>query len=149
MDLFSMLTVVYKYKKLYEKRCCAVMKEYDLKIADLDILYYIAHSGPRNMARDIVDLGMSKANVSKSVDHLRKKGLVILTEDQEDRRCIHIEMTGKAEPVIREVTAIRSQMGDKLLSGIAGEDVEAVIRVMRQIGKNMNEELIDMSGGQL
>ena len=72
-NLFDMLTVVYKYKRLYERRCQAITKKYDLRVTDIDILYYVAHSGPRNLSRDIVDMGMSKANVSKSVEHLYQK----------------------------------------------------------------------------
>lgn len=148
MDLFSMLTVIYKYKKLYEKRCCEIMKEYELRIADLDILYYIAHSGSRNLAKDIVDLGMSKAHVSKSVDRLRRRELVVLREDKEDRRCVHIELTQKAMPVVNKLSVIRREMGESLSEGISYEDKEAVIRVMRQVGENMNIELMNMSGGQ-
>ena len=143
-NLFDMLTVVYKYKKLYERKCSSVMKKYDLRIADLDILYYIAHSGRKNLARDIADTGMSKANVSKSVEHLRRKGLVALSEDAEDRRCLHIEATDAALPVIHDIAMVREEMGESLSRGIAQEDKEAVVRVMSQIGENMNSELMNM-----
>lgn len=143
-NLFDMLTVVYKYKKLYERKCCGIMKKYDLRIADLDILYYVAHSGQKNLAKDIADMGMSKANVSKSVEHLRRRGFVMLSEDTEDRRCLHIEVTREAQPVIRDITQVRRELGGSLSQGISQEDKEAVVRVMRQIGRNMNSELMKM-----
>lgn len=144
-NLFSMLAVIYRYKKLYERYCWEIMKKYDLRAADIDILYYVAHSGSENLSKNIVNMGMSKANVSKSVDHLREKELVALSEDREDRRCVHIEITEKAVSLVREIEAIREDMGKRLSRGIAEKDKEAVVRVMRLINENMNEELERLS----
>ena len=142
--LFDVLTVVYKYKKLYEKNCQALMKKYDLKVADIDILYYVSRSGHRDLARDIVDEGMSKANVSKAVEHLHSKGYVTLQEDGEDRRCIHIKPTESAVPIILEIEVIRSGMAKTLSKGIAPEDREIVTRVMRQLCENISGELTEL-----
>lgn len=144
MNPTDMLTIIYRYKKLYERRCCELMKQLDLRIADLDILFFVSHSGPKNFAKDIVDMGMSKSNVSKSVEHLRKNGYVVLSEDQEDRRCVHIEITKKAAPVVRELEIIREEMGRNLLKGVSEADKSIIIRIMYQIGENMNTELNNM-----
>ena len=143
-NLFDMLTVVYKYKRLYERRCQAITKKYDLRVTDIDILYYVAHSGPRNLSRDIVDMGMSKANVSKSVEHLYQKGLVELTEDKEDRRCVHIELTEEARTVIEEAATVRRELRHSLMQGIGEEYTKTVIRVLQQINENMTNELAHM-----
>ena len=142
--LFDMLTVLYKYKKLYERRCQDTMKKYDLRIADIDILYYVAHSGPRNRSKDIVDIGMSKANVSKSVENLYRKGFVELTEDKEDRRCVHIELTGQAYDVIGEVSHIRRSIEQCLMVEVTDADKEAVSRVFHRVNENVTEELFCM-----
>lgn len=139
--LLDALTVIYKYKKLYEKQCQRLMKEYNLRVADLDILHYVAHSGQKNLSKDIVDYGMSKANVSKSVEHLRQIGLVELREDREDRRCVHIEPTAAAAEVIEEVAQVRRNMAQILGRNISGEDREALLRVMKQLNYNVSEEL--------
>ncbi|MBE5882921.1 MAG: MarR family transcriptional regulator [Lachnospiraceae bacterium] len=140
-NLFDTLTVIYKYKKLYERRCQGLMKKYDLRIADIDVLHHVAHSGKKNMARDIADEGMSKANVSKAVEHLHQKGLVELCADKEDRRCVHIEPTEEAREIILAVEDIRRDMGNSLSEGISKEDREAVVRVMHQLCNNMAKEL--------
>lgn len=139
--LFDTLTVIYKYKKLYERHCQDLMKKYDLRIADIDVLYHVAHAEGRNLAKDIVDDGMSKANVSKAVEHLHRKGLVDLVADKEDRRCVHIDPTEKAQDIIVEVERIRRNMGSSLSEGIPQEDRETVIRVLHQLCDNMTQEL--------
>ncbi|MBO5336553.1 MAG: winged helix DNA-binding protein [Lachnospiraceae bacterium] len=141
--LFDTLTVVYKYKKLYERRCQGVMKKYDLRIADIDVLHYVSRAGDKNLSKDIVDEGMSKANVSKSVEHLHQKGYVELYEDKTDRRCVHIKPTEAAEPIIIEVEQIRKDMGASLASGITPEDKEATFRVMQLLCQNMSRELAE------
>lgn len=142
-NLFDTLTVVYKYKKLYERNCQGLLKKYDLKIADIDVLYHVVNSGNRNLAKDIVDDGMSKANVSKSVEHLHRRGLVELVADKEDRRCVHIEPTAEARGIVIEVERIRRTMGEELSEGISEEDRRAVARVMHQLYDNMSRELVE------
>ena len=146
-NLFDTLTVIHKYKRLYEKRCQGIMKKYDLRIADIDVLYYVAHCGEKNLAKDIVDEGMSKANVSKSVEHLHQKGYVHLNADREDRRCVHIVLAAEAEPIIADIEFIRRSMGDSLSVGIAEEDRTAIVRVIRQLCENMNQELTEGENG--
>lgn len=144
-DLADMLTVIYKYKKLYEKRCSGIMKQHDLKAVDIDILYYITHSGSRNLSKDIVDMGISKAHVSKSVDHLRQKGFVVLLEDQEDRRCLHIEPTGSAREMAQEIGEIRARIQEEISKGLTEEDKEAVVRAVQKLSQNINREIAEMS----
>ncbi|MBQ2803035.1 MAG: MarR family transcriptional regulator [Lachnospiraceae bacterium] len=148
-NLFDTLTVIQKYKKLYEKRCHGLMKKYDLRIADLDILYYVAHSGEKNLAKDIVDEGMSKANVSKSVENLHQKGYVHLNADKDDRRCVHIEVTQAAAPIIAEIEFIRRNMGEALSVGIAENDRKAVARVMHKLCENMDMEFADVDSNEV
>ena len=143
-NVFDTLAVIYKYKKLYERHCQGLMKEYDLRIADLDVLYYVSHSGHKNLAKDIVDEGMSKANVSKSVEHLRQKGLVELCADKEDRRCVHIEPTGEAEEIIIQIERIRKDMGASMFQGISEEDGRTVARVLHQLSDNLSNELCEV-----
>lgn len=142
-NLFDTLMVLYKYKKLYEKRCQNIMKKYDLRIADIDVLYFVANSQGKDLSRDVVDCGMSKANVSKAVEHLHQKGLVELCEDKEDRRCVHIQPTENAGNIILEVRDIRKEMGECLSEGISEEDKSAVARVMLQLSENISTELCE------
>ncbi len=142
--LFDTLTVIHKYKRLYEKRCQGLMKKYDLKIADIDVLHFVSQAGGKNLAKDIVDEGMSKANVSKAVEHLHRKGYVSLCEDKEDRRCVHIQPTQSAEPIVIEIEEIRREMASALAMGITREDKEATFRVMKQLHQNMSQELNEL-----
>ena len=140
-QILDILTAFYKYKKVYEKRCQVIMKEYDLRLADIEVLYYVSRAGSKNMARDIVDLGMSKANVSKSVERIREKGYVTLYEDKEDRRCVHIEVTEAAGPILRAVRKIREEMGKSLSGNIPQEKIDTMKQVVCQMQLNLSKEL--------
>lgn len=147
--LFDTLTVIHKYKRLYEKRCQGLMRKYDLKIADIDVLHFVSRGGEKNLAKDIVDEGMSKANVSKAVEHLHQKGYVALYEDKEDRRCVHIQPTDSAEPILAELEGIRREMAEALAKGITTEDKEAAVRVLQQMHRNMSKELIELENSNM
>ena len=51
---------------------------------------------------------LSKAHISKSVDNLRAKGFVVLTEDENDRRKRHIELTEKAVEAAKNMLEVHN-----------------------------------------
>lgn len=141
-DIFDLLLSLHKYRKLYEKKCYTIMKKYGLRIADLDTLYDISILGEKNLAKYIVDIQkMSKANISKSIDNLKKKKFISLAEDAEDRRCIHIIVSETGIPIINEIRAIREDISSVLLTGITNNDKEIVWRLVKQIDRNLEYEL--------
>lgn len=141
-DIFELLLSFHKYRKLYEKKCCTMMKKYGLRIADINTLYDISILGNKNLAKYIVDIEkMSKANISKSIDNLKKKNFIILSEDVEDRRCIHISVSELGMPVVNEIQAVREDINSLLLNGVTSSDKETVLRLLKQIDINLDYEL--------
>lgn len=118
------------------------MHRYGLRAADLDILYYISVLGKNNLAKNIVDIGrMSKGNISKSVENLREKKYILLSEDLTDHRCIHINITPSGMPIIHELHLIREEISNVLLVGISKEDKRIVLGIMKQIETNLDREI--------
>ena len=86
-----------KMRKLLDKKSEVFAQKYGVRNVELEILLFLYHSPCGDTAKDIVEeKNLSKAHISKSVDNLRAKGFVVLTEDENDRRKRHIELTEKA-----------------------------------------------------
>ncbi len=67
-DKFELLIMGQQFKRLYEKCYDQLMNEYDLKKIDIDVLYFLSHSGEYDTAKDISNfIYVSKAHVSKSI----------------------------------------------------------------------------------
>lgn len=145
-SLYDAVAVIYKYRKLYERRCRSLLNAYDLKIAEIDVLCYVSHAGQKNYAKAVTDSGMSKASVSKTVEQLHRKGLVELYADSGDRRCVHIEPVGEAKKIIMQAEDIRRELEQSLSAGITEEERLTVLNVMKQLYHNLSDAINEESG---
>ena len=67
---------------------------------------------------------IKKANISTSVDRLIKKGYIRRRVDPDDRRFIHLELTGNAEPTVSEIKKIQSDFFSRFTAGLSKEELE-------------------------
>lgn len=125
----DILIFAQKCRRVYEKKCIGIMKKYDLRFSDLDILYHISIAGDRNLAKNLVSKGMSKANVSMSVENLKQKSLINLTED--------------ADPILEEVKAVKEEINNIIFQGINEEERATLGKVRARMEKNIQKEFLE------
>lgn len=129
-------------KKLMMRKVEPIMKEYDLRPVELDLLFFLRKEKHVDTAKEIIEKKhLSKAHISKSIDNLCTKGFIKLTEDSNDRRIIHISLTDKSENVVLEVAEIYDECKTVMQKGISSDEMLIVKNVIEKIIKNINEEL--------
>ncbi|MGN0383225.1 MAG: MarR family winged helix-turn-helix transcriptional regulator [Eubacterium sp.] len=139
---FEILMTSHEFTKVYMEKCKDLMDKYELRKVELDILYFIANSKEKNTAKDIMNVKhISKAHISKSIDNLHTKGFISLEADSHDHRYIHLSVTKKGEPVLKQLSDIRMQFIKVLFNGLTTEEEECLDRVMKKISKNISNEL--------
>ena len=131
-----------KMRKLLEKKSEVLVQKYGVRNVELEILLFLYHSPCGDTAKDIVEQkNLSKAHISKSVDNLRAKGFVILTEDDNDRRKRHIELTQKAEEAAKEMLEIHNDCRCIIMRYVTEEEKAVMDRVMQKMLRSLDEEL--------
>lgn len=139
---YEILGTGQQLKKLMERACMQMMDVYGVRNVELEILFFLAHAGKQDTAKDISNTHhFSKAHISKSVDNLRQRGYIILAEDKEDHRCLHIQITPRGLPVIREYEQIRLQVVEKLFMGVTEEERSCMRNVLKKVMGNIDAEL--------
>ncbi len=132
----------HQYKKLFEKKYEDMMKKYDLRKVEIEILYYIANCAEHDTAKDIASLQyISKAYISNSIERLTGKKYITVAEDGMDRRYSHIQITKTALPVIEEIKSIREEILSIIFKGISREDMDTMLCLSGQMVRNMSDEL--------
>lgn len=148
-ESLDVLTGGQLFRKILEKRCEKLNEYYGVRLVEMDILDFLSRAGIHDTAKDIMcELHISKAHISKSVENLRCKGYLILTEDTEDHRCIHLSITEKAKPLLRAFVAERNRFQEILFAGVTDEEKEILFRATRKIVSNLNREYGLNSAGQ-
>lgn len=128
-----------QFKRIYEMNCEPLMKKYNLKKIELEVLYFL-HSYERfDTAKDIVNYKcLSKAHVSKAIEGLTDQQYVVTWSDRQDRRCIHLSVTEQALPIIDEMNQIWERIESCVYRDISDSEHTVFMEVLSKIISNMN-----------
>ena len=126
-----------QFKQLMNKKMDGVIREYDVKRVEIEILRFLAMSGERNTAADIHRyLDLNKGQISKTLEHL------CTMPDKKDRRYMHYILSEEAKELVRRINAIWDDMHQQIMSGIQAEDRAIFNKVLKHAMANM-ERMID------
>lgn len=129
-------------KKLVAKKVEPIIKECDLRPVELDILVFLYREKNVDTAKGIIQKKhLSKAHISKSIDNLRSKGFIHISEDEDDHRILHISLTEASKKIIGEVINVYAECKAIMERNISREEMDVVKRVIKKINQNINEEL--------
>lgn len=89
---------------------------------------------------EITDLtGMDRALISRSVQSLVDKGLVLVSRDPADRRLVFAAMTRKGKEVHGVAQPVMQARQIRLLGSLDGDDRRALYRIMGQLTRCLDE----------
>ncbi|MCI8845940.1 MAG: winged helix-turn-helix transcriptional regulator [Lachnospiraceae bacterium] len=138
---FETLLYGQQFKKLYEKMSNLITEKYGLHKVEIEILLFLK-KGKGDTARNIAENKFfSKAHISHAIDKLVECGYLVGKPDVQDRRCIHLILTEKAEPVCGELLKMRESLMDIVCRDITEEERRVMRRVAKKIAHNISKEL--------
>ncbi len=110
---------------LYDRMLKTVCAEYNLTLAEAEVVSFLQNNPGKDTATDIVELRrLSKGTVSKAVEDLIQKSLLERIPDTEDRRRIHLKLGPEAKPITEMIDKVRKEFFDIILKGITEEELE-------------------------
>ena len=129
-----------QFKKLLEEQSAELRQKYDMKRAELEILYFLSKSGEHNTSTDIHrQLMLNRGHISQAVDNLCRRNYIIAIPDKNDRRYVHYEISDHAKELITEMTSRREAMNQKILEGVSEEELKIYREVSEKIRNNINK----------
>ncbi|MCI6005911.1 MAG: MarR family winged helix-turn-helix transcriptional regulator [Blautia sp.] len=136
-----------QFKQLMEDRIAQIREQYGLRKVDVEILYYLSKCGDRNTSKDIKnDTKITKGHISQSVDRLQKMDLLTFVPDENDRRCVHLRLTRKAEQVSRDITGVWNELSSIVFEGVTEEEARVLASVASKIARNIDRALSGQIG---
>ena len=90
--------------------------------------------------KDIAEYcGKDKTSVTKIIDTLEKKNLVVRVTDQLDHRVKRVVLSQKGRELFVSALPVMAQTRDELRSGISDKEIEALKSILNKIHKNLND----------
>ena len=129
-----------QFKKLLDVQSAELRQKYDMKKAELEILYFLSRCGGHNTSKDIHEqLMMNRGHISQAVDSLCRRRYIVAIPDQNDRRYIHYEILDSAKEIVAEMAKRREEMNRQILKGISKEELEIFREVSLKIKNNIEQ----------
>jgi len=116
---------------------------FDAELAPLDItgaqyiiLMSIAH-GEVNCASDLCKgISYDPGAMTRMLDRLERRGLVIRVANPEDRRTFHLELTEEGKAVVPKLRAIGMKVVNRFLDGFSGKEAQQLERLLLRMLEN-------------
>ena len=83
---------------------------------------------------DLLDI--EPITLSRIIDRLQEAGLVERSSDPADRRAWRLGVTQKAQPIMKRLKAVGSDLIDHAFDGIDPKDIETARRVLARVREN-------------
>ena len=128
-----------KFRKLNERKLENVMKKYDLRKIDMDIIICLATYKDMRTAKDIASMEVfTKGHISQSIKRLKERGYITVSQDENDMRMQILEVSESTKAIINEVSAIKDALEKSVFDGVTEEELETMKEVFRKICGNIN-----------
>ncbi len=129
-----------RFSKYYDRQFLPLLERTGLSVREIHVLLFLANHPGQDTARDVTELrGIAKSQVSQSVEVLTARGLLARRADGEDRRIIHLEITGKGAPLAREAQAVQAACGRRMLAGLTEEDRTVFLNLLERVLRETEE----------
>lgn len=138
----TLLVNIRRIIKLYDHMLKPVCEDYGLMPIEATIISFLHNHPGRDTAAEIAELRMlSKSSVSQGVENLIQKGLLVRSQDTEDRRKIHLSLTEKAEPITEDIEKVWRGFRDKIFRGFSEEEEKAFLQYNERLVLNTIREM--------
>lgn len=135
LNYFDMMS---RAQKLYGRILEPVCRKWDLTRNELDVMLFLANQPGLDRAVDIVNnRGLSKSHVSLSVTNLESRGLLIRTEDPNDRRTIHLSLTRQAQDIVGDGRDAQQRYFGQLFRNVTQEEFARMAQFTRKVSDNL------------
>lgn len=131
-----------KFKRLNENRLNMIMKKYDLRKIDVEIIIYLANCGERNTARDIAAMEMfTKGHISQSVKRMHGEGYIDIIHDDKDLRVQHLMLTDNSKEILEEMLEERREIEKLVFEGVTDKEMDILKNIFNKMCDNIMREM--------
>tara|TARA_Y100001970_G_C14216779_1_gene850147 strand:- start:1614 stop:2063 length:450 start_codon:yes stop_codon:yes gene_type:complete len=137
LDLFMLIGQI---QKLSTKRFVQNSHNYKLDISlDQWIVLGPVWKNEGISQKNIADYcGKDKTSVTKIIDTLEKKNLVVRVSDQLDHRIKRIVLSNKGKKLFLDALPVMEQTRNELRTGINDQEIETLKNILTKIYNNLN-----------
>lgn len=128
--------LVYDAQKYITKSLETTLKPYNITAGQWNLINQLDGAGELSQ-KELANLThKEQATITRYLDTLERKGLVVRNKHKTDRRAHVVSTTNKAHDLIRDVLPLTAVTADRLIEGIDQQDIDTFVAVLASLKKN-------------
>ncbi len=135
----TMFENLYACKELHSILFYSVCTKYNLTIAEILVLLYLANAKGSDTAKDIVDkLKLTKSHVSLSVRSLKIRGYLAGSYEDGNHRTVHLSLCDAANAPVADARQVEAKFVSIIEKGFSSDETAAFQEYLSRATDNMN-----------
>ncbi|MGH2442979.1 MAG: MarR family winged helix-turn-helix transcriptional regulator [Chloroflexota bacterium] len=116
------------------------LRQYDLTLSQRDVLLNLWEAGPLDQGSLRQRLGLEQSSVSRLVDGLMRRGLVVVDHGDIDRRVRVASLTELGRETLSRTPGSSELGGRAMTSSLSPDELHDLIRLLRTCADNLSAE---------
>lgn len=130
----TMLSYFSQIRRVYAQEIHLRFKDENFSPNEISILILLSNNTSINTSSQLtLILGVSKGLISRSIDSLLSRGLIVCLPDTKDKRIQRIQLTKEATPLLLRLQKEIEQINEILLQDISQEEISQMETTMLKI----------------
>jgi DNA-binding MarR family transcriptional regulator len=115
------------------------LRHYGLTLSQRDVLLALWELGPMDQSSLRERLCLEQSSVSRLVDGLTRRGLVVLDPAQSDRRVRIATLTDEGAGLLRRTPGSSELGGSAMVDGLSDDERRELVRLLKHCSDNLGE----------
>lgn len=128
--------LVYDAQRSITKSLETTLKPYDITPGQWNLINQLDRAGELSQKELAQVTQKEQATITRYLDTLERKDLVVRKRHQSDRRAHVVSITDKARELIKTVMPLTVNTANRLIEGIKQEDIDKFVTVLANLKKN-------------
>ena len=128
--------LVYDAQKHITKSLEVTLKPYDITPGQWNLINQLDQAGELSQKELATITHKEQATITRYLDTLERKGLVVRNKHKTDRRSHVVSTTDKAHELIRTVLPLTAITANRLIEGINQQDIDTFVTVLAALKEN-------------
>lgn len=128
--------LVYDAQRCIFKSLETVLKPYDITPGQWNLINQLDRAGELSQKELAERTRKEQATITRYLDTLERKGLVVRNQHKSDRRAHVISVTDKARKLICSAQPVTIERANQLIDGIDQKDLDTFVAVLAKLKEN-------------
>ena len=141
MSQTSLNDVLHQLMHVYRRQLRLGIQRYqlDLPVTHIRVLKGIGRTSECTAHKIVQHLGQDKARVTRVLNELMTAGLIVKTENPQDRRSLFLAPTEAGHDMLKEIEALEDETAQRMAGDLSDEEVATFMKTASAMIHNTSE----------